>query len=74
MKNRATNLLKIDRKIPEILVCPLCKGKLHHDKEAQKLICRFDKLAYPISDGIPIMMEDQAEQLQNNHSGKRNEG
>lgn len=47
----------------EILVCPLCKGKLQYDKDKQELICRADRLAYPIRDGIPIMWEDQARVL-----------
>jgi hypothetical protein len=41
----------------------LCKGPLVHDKKAQELICRADKLAYPIRDGIPIMWADQARPL-----------
>ena len=47
----------------DILVCPLCKGPLAYDKDAQELICRPDKLAYPIRDGIPIMWADQARTL-----------
>nr|WP_284498279.1 Trm112 family protein [Legionella maioricensis] len=42
----------------EILVCPLCKGKLLVKK--QELICRFDRLAFPIHDGIPVMLEHEA--------------
>lgn len=48
----------------EILVCPLCKGPLKYDREKQELICRPDRLAYPIRDGIPIMLEDQARILE----------
>jgi uncharacterized protein len=47
----------------DILVCPLCKGPLAYDKNAQELVCRPDKLAYPIRDGIPIMWADQARSL-----------
>ena len=47
----------------EILVCPLCKGPVHYDKERSELICRLDRLAYPIRDGIPIMWVDQAREL-----------
>lgn len=47
----------------EILVCPVCKGKLAYDKAANELICRFDKLAYPIRDGIPIMLIEEARSL-----------
>ncbi|QBR83516.1 Trm112 family protein [Legionella israelensis] len=48
----------MDKKLLDILVCPLCKGQLLlKDKE---LICRFDRLAYPIRDGIPVMLETEA--------------
>lgn len=50
-------------KLLEVLVCPLCKGPLRYEKEAQELICRPDKLAYPIRDGIPIMWADQARDI-----------
>ena len=53
----------MDKKLLDILACPLCKGKLHYEKAAQELICRFDKLAYPIRDDIPVMLEDQARRL-----------
>lgn len=43
-----------------ILVCPLCKGKLEHNAAQQQLICPADKLAYPIRDGIPIMLSSEA--------------
>ena len=51
----------MDKKLLEILVCPLCKGKLILKK--QELICRFDRLAYPIRDGIPVMLEPEARAL-----------
>ncbi|HRL22189.1 Trm112 family protein [Alcaligenes sp. SDU_A2] len=47
----------------EVLVCPLCKGALRHDREHQELICKADKLAFPIVDGIPTMLIDQARRL-----------
>lgn len=47
----------------EILVCPACKGKLEFDKSAQELICKPCQLAYPVRDGIPIMMQDEARNL-----------
>ena len=47
----------------EILVCPLCKGKLEYDPKQQELICNFDKLAFPIRDGVPIMLENEARVL-----------
>ncbi len=48
----------MDKKLLDILVCPLCKGKLLLKK--QELICGFDRLAYPIRDGIPVMLEFDA--------------
>jgi uncharacterized protein len=54
----------VEKRILEIIACPLCKGKLHYDREANELICRFDKLAFPIHDGVPVMMEDKARNLQ----------
>lgn len=53
----------MDTRLLEILVCPICKGPLKHDKKAQELICSPDKLAYPIRDGIPVMWVDQAREL-----------
>ncbi len=47
----------------DILVCPLCKGKLIYDKENQELICRFDRLAYPIRHNIPVMLESEAREI-----------
>ncbi len=47
----------------EVLVCPLCKGPLCHDREHQELICKADKLAFPIVDGIPTMLESEARRL-----------
>lgn len=47
----------MDKRLLEILVCPLCKGTLL--LKADELICRFDRLAYPIRDGIPIMLEQE---------------
>lgn len=47
----------------DILACPICRGKLDYIKDKQKLICRFDRLAYPIRDGVPIMLEEQATKL-----------
>ena len=51
----------MDKKLLDILVCPLCKGKLLLKKE--ELICRFDRLAYPLRDGIPVMLEQEARVL-----------
>ena len=51
----------MDKKLLDILVCPLCKGKLLLKNE--ELICRFDRLAYPVRDGIPVMLEPEARVL-----------
>ena len=60
--DRPSNL--IDPKLLEILVCPLTKGRLEYDAEKQELISRSAKLAYPIRDGIPIMLPEEARQLE----------
>ena len=54
---------RIDPKLLELLVCPLTKGPLDYDAEAQELISRQAKLAYPIRDGIPIMLPEEARVL-----------
>lgn len=53
----------MDSKLLEILVCPVCKGPLAYDKTAQELICKADRLAYPIRDDIPVMLESEARRL-----------
>ena len=55
--------MAIDKKLLGILVCPLCKGDLDYDKQAQELICKVDSLAFPIQDDIPVMLESEARQL-----------
>lgn len=50
----------MDHKLLDILVCPLCKGELQHDVQAKELICNKCKLAYPIDDGIPVMLINEA--------------
>jgi len=53
----------VDPKLLEILVCPVTKGPLDYDAERQELISRSAKLAFPIRDGIPIMLVDEARRL-----------
>lgn len=53
----------IDPRLLEILVCPLCKGPLVYRREAAELVCKADRLAFPIKDGIPVMLEDDARRL-----------
>jgi hypothetical protein len=55
-----------DPKLLEILVCPLTKTRLHYDAEKQELVSRAARLAYPIRDGIPIMLPDEARELGEN--------
>lgn len=54
----------MDKKLLDILACPICKGKLHYNKDKQELVCKVDRLAYPIRDGIPVMLEEQARKLE----------
>ncbi|MDR3413295.1 MAG: Trm112 family protein [Formivibrio sp.] len=53
----------MDAKLLEILVCPLCKGPLVFNKSRQELFCKPDRLAFPIKDGIPVMLESEAREL-----------
>ncbi|MGH8474614.1 MAG: Trm112 family protein [Methylococcales bacterium] len=53
----------MNQTILDILVCPVCKGKLRYDKPAKELICKADRLAYPIRDDIPVMLEDEARRI-----------
>ena len=50
----------MDTRLAELLVCPVCKGPLHRPPQGQHLICRADRLAFPIRDGIPLMLESEA--------------
>ena len=56
-------MTEVDPKLLEVLVCPLTKTTLRYDKDAQELISEQAKLAYPIRDGIPIMLVDEAREL-----------
>lgn len=56
----------MDKKLLEILVCPKCKGELKFDKQASELICETDALAYPVRDGIPVMLEEEARDISEN--------
>ena len=53
----------MDSKLLEILVCPICKGPLAYQREARELICRADRLAFPVKDDIPVMLEEEARKL-----------
>lgn len=53
----------MDKKLLTILACPICKGPLVYHLKEQELICKVDRLAYPIKDEIPVMLEDEAREL-----------
>ena len=53
----------MDTRLLEILVCPVCKGPLEKRKAASELVCKGCKLAYPVKDDIPVMLEDEARRL-----------
>jgi uncharacterized protein YbaR (Trm112 family) len=53
----------MDKRLLEILVCPLCKSSLHLNFEKEELICKADRLAYPIRNDIPVMLVDEARSL-----------
>jgi uncharacterized protein YbaR (Trm112 family) len=53
----------VDPRLLEILVCPLCKGKLVYRKQDDELVCKADRLGYPVKDGIPVMLEEEARKL-----------
>jgi len=54
---------EVDPKLLEILVCPLTKGPLEYDRASQELISKKAGVAYPVRDGIPVMLEDEARRL-----------
>ncbi len=53
----------MDHRLLDILACPLCKGPLVHHREQQVLVRRADRLVFPIKDGIPVMLEEEAKVL-----------
>ena len=53
----------MDSRLLDILVCPICKGPLLFRKEEQEFICKADRLAFPVRDGIPVMLEDEARKI-----------
>lgn len=61
----------MDQKLLSILACPICKGPLKHDRSAAELICFGDALAFPVRDGIPVMLEEEARALTPEEREKR---
>lgn len=53
----------MEKNLLEILACPICKGELVFDMANQELICKFDRVAYPVIDDIPVMLESRARRL-----------
>ena len=53
----------MDPKLLEILVCPICKGPLLYRRPADELVCKADRLGFPVKDGIPVMLEEDARKL-----------
>ncbi len=53
----------MDTRLLEILACPVCKGPLQYRRDQLLLVCRIDRLAYPIRDDVPVMLEEEARQL-----------
>jgi uncharacterized protein YbaR (Trm112 family) len=53
----------VDHSVLNVLVCPACRSSLHYDKENKLLICKADKLAYPIRENIPVMLVEEAKKL-----------
>lgn len=53
----------MDKNLFEILACPICKGELLFDQINQELICKFDRIAFPVADGIPVMLESRTRRL-----------
>lgn len=53
----------MSERLTDILACPVCKGPLQWQREAQEFVCRMDRLAYPVRDGIPVMLPDDARRL-----------
>ncbi len=53
----------MDNRLLEIIACPVCNGKLWFNKDTQELICKSDALAFPLRDGIPVLLENEARSL-----------
>ena len=53
----------MDKRLLDILVCPLCKSQLHLNAATRELICKVDRLAYPIRDDVPVMLAEEARSL-----------
>ena len=61
----------MESRLLDILVCPICKGRLEHDRQNAEMICRADRLAFPIRDSIPVMLVEQARSLPEKRAKQR---
>ncbi len=52
--------MAFDKRLLDVVACPVCKGKLVYDKDNSALVCRFDRLSFPVRDGIPVLIEEKA--------------
>ncbi len=59
----------MDKTLIEILACPICKGELLYDQANQELICKFDRIGFPVVNGIPVMLESRARRLGGDEEG-----
>lgn len=64
----------MDKQLLSILVCPVTRAPLEYDRDKQELVCRASGLAYPIRDGIPVMLESEARQLTADEKLRNNPG
>jgi uncharacterized protein YbaR (Trm112 family) len=55
--------MAFDKKLLEILACPVCKGKLQYVEDKSELVCRFDRLAYPIREHLPVLLQVEARDM-----------
>lgn len=55
--------MAFDNQLLDILACPVCKGKLQYNQQASEFVCRFDRLAYPLRDNIPVLLETEAREM-----------
>ncbi|OZI34058.1 hypothetical protein CAL29_10890 [Bordetella genomosp. 10] len=59
----------MESRLLDILVCPICKGRLKYDRQQAELTCAADRLAFPVRDGIPVMLESEARPLDGERNG-----
>jgi uncharacterized protein YbaR (Trm112 family) len=55
--------MTLDKRLLDILACPVCKGPLEYRRATDTLVCRFDRLAFPVRDGVPVMLEEEAHRM-----------